>query len=178
VSTNSQSGESTLLTVGQSASFLSVSASWVRRHVRELPSVRVGRLVRFDSRLLGREFPGRTDARNRLKPKRTVPMGFRRYQRGSVYKSGKRGRQKWVAMWREDVPAAGGRFIRRQRKVKIGAVAGIPNRAQAWERLAILMRQKPTMQFTFKELFEKWKAVVVPTLKDSTAANYQYNLER
>jgi integrase len=46
------------------------------------------------------------------------------------------------------------------------------------ERLAVLMRQKPTTRLTFTELVDRWKAAVVPTLKDSTAANYQYNLER
>ena len=49
-------------------------------------------------------------------------MGFKRYQRGSVYKSGKRGKQVWVGMWREDVPNAEGGFNRRQRKVKLGTM--------------------------------------------------------
>lgn len=104
-------------------------------------------------------------------------MGLRRYQSGSVYKCGKRGRQVWVGMWREDVPTVQGGFTRRQRKVKLGTVAEIPNRSQALERLAVVMRQKPTTKLTFAELVEKWKATVVPTLKDSTAANYQYNLQ-
>lgn len=103
-------------------------------------------------------------------------MDFRRYQRGSVYKVGKRGRQVWVGMWREDVPIAEGGFARMQRKVKLGAVAEIPNRSQALERLAVHMRQKPTTRLTFAELVEKWKAAVVPTLKDTTAAHYQNNL--
>ena len=81
-------------------------------------------------------------------------------------------------MWREDVPIAGGGFTRRQRKVKLGTVAEIPDRADALDCLAALMRQKPTTRLSFAEVFERWKAAVVPTLKDSTAANYQYNLER
>ena len=169
---------STLLTVRQAASILNVSESWVRRHVCELPAVRVGRLVRFDPTLLRREFQGRTDARSCLEPERTVPMGYRRYQCGSAYKVGKRGRQTWVGMWREDVPIVGGGFTRRQRKVKLGTVAEIPNGKKALERLAVLMRQKSTAKLSFAELVEKWKATVVPTLKDSTAANYQYNLDR
>lgn len=40
------------------------------------------------------------------------------------------------------------------------------------------MRQKPATRLTFSEMVEKWKVAVVPTLKDSTAANYQYNAER
>jgi integrase len=105
-------------------------------------------------------------------------MDFRRYQRGYVYKREKRGRQVWVGMWRDDVPIAGGGFVRPQRKVKLGTVAEIPNRTQALERLAVLMRQKPTTRLAFAELVARWKATVVPTLKDSTAANYVYNLER
>jgi len=169
---------SPLLTVHQAASLLNVSETWVRRHLRELPAVRVGRLVRFDSMLLRREFQGRTDARSCLETGKVVPVNFKRYQRGAVYKVGKRGSQVWVGMWREDVPIAGGGFIRRQRKVKLGTVAEIPNRADALDRLAVLMRQKPTAKLSFAELVEKWKATVVPTLKDSTAGNYQYNLER
>ena len=41
-----------LLTVNEAAVNLGVSSSWVRRHVRELPAVRLGRLVKLDSSLL------------------------------------------------------------------------------------------------------------------------------
>jgi integrase len=167
-----------LLTVRDIATLLNVSETWVRRHLGELPVVRVGRLVRFDGTLLRRKFQSTRIAGNCLSPERPVPMDFRRYQRGSVYKSGKRGKRVWVGMWREDVPIAGGGFTRRQRKVKLGTVAEIPDRADALERLAVLMRQKPTTRLAFAELVERWKTAVVPTLKDSTAANYQYNLER
>lgn len=81
-------------------------------------------------------------------------------------------------MGREDVPLADGGYIRRQRKAKFGTVAEIPNRSQAMERLATLMRQKPTMQMTFANLVERWKAVVVPTIRDTTAANYSYSLDK
>jgi integrase len=105
-------------------------------------------------------------------------MGYRRYQHGSVLKRGKKGSQMWYGMWREDVPKPEGGFDRRQRNVKLGTVAELPNRSMARERLALAMNQKPTGRLTFAELVEKWKATVVPTLKDSTAANYTYNLER
>jgi excisionase family DNA binding protein len=173
-----QPDESAFLTVSQAASFLNVSTSWVRRHIRELPSVHVGCLVRFDASLLHRAFQSRTVAGNRLKPERTmVPTGFRRYQRGSVLKRGKKGQQTWYGMWREDVLDADGGFIRRQRNVKLGAVAEIPNCADALDKLAVLMNQKPSVRLEFSELFERWKAAVVPTLKDSTANNYVYNLK-
>src|SRR5215831_19312866 len=166
-----------LLDVRAVAALLNVSETWVRRHLSTLPVVRLGRLVRFDPLLLHRQFQGRKTAGNRLSPERTVPMGYRRYQRGSVYKYPKRPKkgqtQVWVGMWREDVDGT-----RRQRKKTLGTVAELPNRSDAVERLANYMKQKPTTRLTFAELVEKWKLTVVPTLKDSTAANYQYNLER
>jgi Phage integrase, N-terminal SAM-like domain len=73
---------------------------------------------------------------------------------------------------------ADGGSKRRQRKVKLGSVAEIPYQSQAEERLAVFMRQKPATLLTFSELVEKWKMAVVPTLKDSTASNYQYNAEK
>ena len=99
-------------------------------------------------------------------------MDYRRYQRGSVYKRGKRGRQVWVAMWRE-----GEGESRRQRKKVLGTIAEMPNRQDALDCLATLMRQRPTTRLTFAELVEKWKVIAVPTFdKESTAANYRYNL--
>jgi hypothetical protein len=41
-----------LLSVAETAQFLNVSESWVRRHITELPSIRVGRLLKFDPQLL------------------------------------------------------------------------------------------------------------------------------
>jgi integrase len=168
---------SSLLDVHQAASFLGVSETWVRRHLRGLSAVKVGRLVRFDPQLLHRQFQGRTEAGNRLKPERIVPMGFKRYQRGSVLKKGSKGKQIWYGMWREDVPNPDGGFTRRQRNVKIGPVSELTNKAMALERLAILMNQKPTTRQSFEELFERWKAVVVPTIKNSTSDTYIYNLK-
>ena len=104
-------------------------------------------------------------------------MGYRRYQRGSVLKRGKKGQQTWYGMWREDVPDTDGGFNRRQRNVKLGQVSELPNRSMALQRLAVLMNQKPSIRLAFSELFERWKAAVVPTLKDSTADNYVYNLK-
>jgi len=104
-------------------------------------------------------------------------MGYRRYQRGSVYKCPERPKkgqsQVWVGMWREDVDGT-----RRQRKKTLGSVAELPNRSDAMERLAFFMHQKPTTRLTFAELVEKWKLTAACSLKASTSANYQYNLDR
>jgi len=104
-------------------------------------------------------------------------MGFKRYQRGSVSKRGSKGKQMWYGMWREDVPKPDGGFTRRQRNVKLGPVSELTNKAMALERLSVLMNQKPTTQLNFGELFERWKAAVVPTIKESTSDTYIYNLK-
>ena len=168
---------SPLLKVRETAAFLNVSETWVRRHERELPAVRSGRLLRFDPVLLRREFQGRSSAGNRLKPGRMVPMGFRRYQRGSILKRGAKGQQSWYGMWREDVPNPEGGFTRRQRMVRLGAVSDFPNRSMAYELLSRLMGQKPSTQMKFSDLAERWTGAVVPTIKDSTATYYQKMLK-
>ena len=56
-----------LLTVREAACLLNVSECWIRRHIRELPVVRLGRAVRLDSALLLRQTQGRLFVGNRLK---------------------------------------------------------------------------------------------------------------
>ncbi len=74
---------------------------WVRRHLHEF--TRLGRLVRIDSSLLLRRFRGKQSMGNRLKPERMVPVGFKRYQRGSVSKRGSKGSQMWYGVCRPGV---------------------------------------------------------------------------
>jgi integrase len=166
------------LSVREAAALLRTSESWIRRHIVELPAVRVGRLLRFDSALLLRQFQGKYSSGNRLKPERMVPMGCKRYQKGSLIKRGKRGRQMWYGIWREDIPNADGGLIRRQRCVKLGSVSEFPTREKAREQLSQLMSKKPSVEMKFSELFERWKEVIVPTLKDSTAGQYVFKLAR
>src|SRR5258708_29182163 len=77
----------------------------------------------------------------------------------------------------EEVQRPAGGFPRRQRNVKLGTVSELTNKAMALERLSVLMNQKPTTQLNFGELFERWKAAVVPTIKESTSDTYIYNLK-
>jgi len=84
----------------------------------------------------------------------------------------------WYGMWRQDVPNPDGGFTRRQRCVKLGTVSELPDRSKARERLSRLMGQKPSVEMTFSELVDRWKVVVVPTLKDSTAGMYLFKLHR
>jgi excisionase family DNA binding protein len=80
------------VSVRETAALLATSESWVRRHVGGLPAVRVGRLVRFDSTLILRQFQCKPSSGNCLKPEGEKVMNpqLRRYQRRYVYKTGKK----------------------------------------------------------------------------------------
>ena len=158
--------------VAECAKLLGTSESWVRRHVYDLPSVKIGRLVRFDIALLLSQFQGKQSLGNRLKPERGVKMRLRRYQRGYVYKAGKRIKV-WYGMWREDIQKPDGTIVRRQRNIRIGTSSELPTRSAAYEELSRRMSQKPmSVEMKFSELVERWKVAVVPTIKDTTAAYY------
>jgi integrase len=167
-----------ILTAPEAAIALGVSQSWLYRHRRELPSFKIGRLVRFDSALLLRQFQAKYPARteNRLGPGKGEVMGLARYQRGTVYKCGKRIKV-WYGQWREDVCRADGSFIRIHRNKRLGAMSELPTRAAAYEELSRRMGcGTPSVDMKFSEVVERWKSVVVPTIKSTTAAYYQKEL--
>ncbi len=160
-----------LVTVEEAAKVLGFSESWVRRHVAELPVVRFGRAIRFDSSLLSREPQGTMADGKSLKPERT-PM-LSRYQRGYVYQTGSKVKT-WYGMFREDVPQPDGRIVRRQRNVRLGTSAELPTKAAARNKLTDHLRSSnPSVEMNFGELSDRWQAVAVPTLKPTTAEHYQ-----
>lgn len=171
------SSESQLITVREAASQLGVSESWVRRHVRELPTVRVGRLVRFDSALLSRQFEGRKEPGNRLRTERVIPLRFRRYQQGRLTKLGKAGKQVWYGVFRVDVPQLDGPPKRKQKKVRLGSVADFPTKAMALELLRTQMNARPSATTKVRELVARWEQVKKPTIRESTALYYQKMLD-
>ena len=83
---------------------------------------------------------------------------IRRWQQGSVYKTGKKVKM-WYGVWREDVLDADGKVRRRQRNVRLGTVAELPTQSAARDALAGHIHQslKPKVEMTFSELFERWK---------------------
>jgi excisionase family DNA binding protein len=172
VSAIPQPAESAFLTVSQAAAFLNVSTSWVRRHVRELASVRVGHLVRFDATLLHRQFQSRRDTGNRLKAERFIPLRFRRYQEGSLVKQGK----VWYGVFREDVPQLVGPALRKQKKVRLGKVSEV-SRDKADELLRTAMNAKPCANTKVRELVTRCEQVRKPTIRYSTALYYQKMLD-
>jgi len=113
--------------------------------------------------MLHREFQGRKDAGNRLKTRKDRSYGLQALSNVVLYRReevrGSRcGMGCGVRMCQNQTVG----FTRRQRNVKLGPVSELTNKAMALERLSVLMNQKPTTQLNFGELFERWKAAVVP----------------
>ena len=110
-------------------------------------------------------------------------MVRRRYQRGSLFKRGKR-EKVWVARWWEDVINADGTMGKVRRSIVIGTVAEFAIRRLAMhalsERLRLLNsgRQRPQSMRTLKDFVQKdWEPVVLPTLKYATQKHYKYILK-
>lgn len=168
---NSELEPHRLLDVSQAAELLRVSESWVRRHIGELPVVRLGRTIRIDSLLLSAKIQGTISHGKSLKPERTQMLS--RYQRGYVYQAGSKVKV-WYGMFREDVPQPDGRIVRRQRNVRLGTSAELPTKAAARNKLTDQLRSSnPSVEMNFCELSDRWQAVAVPTLKPTTAKHYQ-----
>jgi excisionase family DNA binding protein len=163
-----------LLTVVETATLLNVSESWVRRHARELPSVRLGGHLRFDRALLLRQIERKLSAGSPLKPERGSAMiQPRRYQQGYVFKTGKKVKT-WYGMYREDVRKADGTLMRRQRKVRLGTLAELPTKSAAAARISqLLANSEPTLEMYFSDLVQNWKEAVIPTLKPESARYYE-----
>jgi hypothetical protein len=107
-------------------------------------------------------------------------MTRRRFQRGSIYKRGKR-KKVWVARYNEDVTGPRGEARRIRRSEILGTVAEIPTRRQAEQLLAERLRlvnsseYRPSSSQTLREYVENcWFPEVLPTVKYSTKRYYQY----
>ena len=106
-------------------------------------------------------------------------MARRRFQKGQLFKSGKR-RKMWVGRWREDMLLEGGTIGQVRRWQVLGSLADFPTRREAQalldERLRAVnagaSRPESSIAFgTFVE--EQWKALVLPTFKASTQHGYK-----
>ena len=106
-------------------------------------------------------------------------MARRRFQKGQLFKSGKR-RKVWVGRWREDVLLEGGAIGQVRRWQVLDSLADFPTRREAQalldERLRTVnagaSRPEAAIAFgTFVE--EQWKALVLPTFKASTQHGYR-----
>lgn len=123
--TPARDASDSLLDVRAVAGMLGVSASWVRRHASQLPCVRVGRMVRFDSSLLFWQLQAKMQGGKPLKPERTDM--FFRYQRGFVYQKGRKVKV-WYGRIRENVRNPDGQIERRHRNIRLRELS------ERWEK--------------------------------------------
>jgi len=166
---HSSASTGVLLTVAQTAEFLHVSTSWVRRHLCDLPAIRCGRLLRFDSEGL------KLAVGKSLKSER-VNMTPRRYQRGSIsWKSGKN-EKVCYGVYRVDVQTATG-IKRIQKKVRLGTRKEFPTDSQARTKLNDIISQAETgppvpEKMNYGELAKCWQESEGPTQTKPTADRY------
>jgi len=168
---------SPLLDVHSAAELLGVSDSWVYRHQKELPAVAVGRLVRFNPRLLSNRFSGKLSSNGSgesLRKENTVITPAKRYQQGGIVKRGKT----WYGVFREDVTNGEGTLERKRRNIRLGTLSDLPTKGAARNELQkrMTLNTKPSVDMKFSELVERWQEVIVPTLKQSTANVYTHAL--
>src|SRR5438309_11703282 len=151
----------TLLTVAQTATVLGLSQSWVRRHVAELPVVRLGRLVHFDETLLLELINNRVSAGTRWKSERKLMI---RHQLGEITTKGKT--KIWYGRFREDIQTPSG-IVRKQRRVRRGTLVELPTKNDARRKLAELLGAPLSTEMTFNELVDRWNTATGRTYRPS-----------
>jgi integrase len=109
-------------------------------------------------------------------------MVRRRFQRGSLFKRGKR-EKVWVARWWEDIINANGTMGKMRRSIVIGAIVDFPTRRLAMNALTERLRsvnsgtQRPQNMRTLKDFVRMdWEPVVLTALKYATQRHYKYVL--
>jgi hypothetical protein len=101
------------------------------------------------------------------------------FQRGSLFKRGKRNKV-WVARYREPVIGANGEteFVRRSEI--LGTVADLPTRRDAEMVLSDRLRRVNSADYhprsccSFRSFVQEWEAQAHPTLKYATQEHYKY----
>ena len=160
-----------LLDVRLAAKVFGVSTSWIRRHITELPAIRVGRFIRFDAELLSEQLRARIEIGKPLRPERTDM--FFRYQRGFVYQKGRKAKV-WYGVFREDVRNPDGQVERRQRNIRLGTLEDLPSKSAARKRLSELLKNAPPKtEMCFRELAERWEKAEGSTIKATTLHHYK-----
>jgi len=155
------------MTTRECAALMGVSSSWVRRHLSELPLVRLGRLIRFDKILLLEVINSRVSAGTRWKPERKLMI---RHQLGEVILKGKKVKT-WYGRFRQDIQTPFG-VVRKQRRVRLGTLAELPTKNDARRKLAEILGAPPSTEMTFNELVDRWKTGTGRTYNPTTLLHY------
>ena len=162
-----------LLSIQETALLFNVSTSWVRRHLSELPVVRLGRMIRVDSEKLKSTM---ADGKS-LEPKE--PLMVNRFQRGSWKVVGKK-KMVWGKFRLEELDAKGDRKVK---KVPLGLRKEFATESAIQKKLDAVMDEwlkpgtaKPSAKtMTFLELADEWKIVEGPAIKRKSLASYDHH---
>lgn len=171
---------SRLLTVKQAATYFSRSESWVRRHLAQLPAIRVGRAIFVDVA----QIQGRIDVAKSLN--RKGPQMLKRYQRGFAKYNKSTGF--WEVRFRLDMPDG----TRKQRRIRrLGTKKEFPDRhavedkireLQKQEQVAILNgtqaeveaeKAKANERVTFRKIVDRWETSDGATIGETTMHHYR-----
>jgi len=169
-------GTRPLWDIKQTAEFLGVSESWVRRHLLELPYSRHGRLIRIDGDALRI-----TIERGKPLKSERVNVTPRRYQRGSIdWKKTKKGKVAY-GIYRVDAQTING-VERKQKRVRLGTIKELPTEAQARQKLDRIIAASEAgppepQNMIFGELAERWKLFAGPITPKPTFNTYLRNLQ-
>ena len=163
---------SPLISVREAASLLHVSESWVRRHLSDLPAIRCGRLLRFDSDEIGHKIR----AGKSLRSERITTVIPRRYQQGSIVWRNTKYAKVCYGIYRVDVQTGTG-IKREQRKVRLGTRKEFPTDSQARKKLTDIIASAESgppvpETMTYRELAKRWQDSEGPTQTKPTADRY------
>lgn len=107
------------------------------------------------------------------------------YQKGTVFKRGKKGSMVWVGRWWENGISENGTPCRVRRSKVLGTIAEIRTRRQAQLQLDRhlnannLGRKRAEARMKFKDFAEeRWMKDVLPTFKLSTRSQYSYFMRK
>jgi integrase len=160
-----------LMTVAETAEFVRMSESWVRRHLAELPAVRRGRSIRIDSEQIKISIAtGKS-----LEPRRAIMPS--RCQRGGVYRRGKKNNM-YYGTYRLDTSEG-----RRPINIRLGTVKELPTKAAARAKLEELIHgmmssPKPDVEakhkMTYTELVTEWKDTEGPAIRAKSETTYEH----
>ncbi len=107
----------------------------------------------------------------------------RRWQKGYLYRRGKRGRQTWYGRYYVHEIEPNGQLKRVQKAVRLGKVADLSTKREAQIELGRVLTKvnaAPVQRrMTFRQFVETvWRPSVLPNRKASTQNSYQANLQR
>jgi len=192
-------GDDRLLSVAQICLAFGVSRDWVYKHANaatpdRLPSIRLGRLVRFRQGDITRYIESRqkalsdaslavTDGIARAKGRRKHLMARKRFQKGYV-RIRKTRNPYWEGFYWEDLRFENGQVVRKQRAINLGRVEEIPTKRLAQRKLADALAEvnavdyKPRAIVTVGDFVEtRYRKLVLPLRKKTTRHGYEVILK-